>query len=168
MLCRQKRVSAKQNHSYLAEATSPLVWSSETVWSATEPDFQWRQQHSFCIVFHWSSSSSSKEDVVYCTRLWHNPKESLKRRNQPSDGSQQSSRWSQSASDWQKQPLLCSAGLVRIFGATEGSEGVFGRVVLADVWLMSIRQTNTVILCLRLAWISGTSTKGSKLPYKTV
>lgn len=61
----------------------------------------------FALFFHWSSISP-KEDVVYCTSLWRNTKKSLKRRNQLYDGSQQSSQWSQSASntsDWQNS--LC-------------------------------------------------------------
>lgn len=74
--------------------------------------------------------------------------------------------WSQA--DWQKQLLLCSVGLVGIVGATDSSEGVFGRFSLADVWLVSILQTNTGILCLRLAGISATSTKSSKMPNKTI
>lgn len=44
----------------------------------------------------------------------------------------------------------------------------WGGLYFADVWLVSIHQTNTVILCLRLARISWTSTKSSKIPNKTI
>lgn len=119
------------------------------------------------LFFHWRSSP--KEDVVYCTSLWHNPRKSLKRRNQLCDGSQRSSQWSQYASDtpyWWKQLLLCSVVLVQIIKATDSCEGVLWRFVLADVWLGSIQHTNTVVLCLRLAEINGHPHKGEEFQIK--